>query len=95
MKQQWSWQDNDCDQPLGLVSIWPGEIPDYTKWEVEICDDSIEEWLYHYFDEPADFDRTYLENEKTKKNEAGANRDSHAPDYHSDVRHRDSLEVAS
>lgn len=50
-----------CEHPFGLVSIWPREIPDYTKWEVEICADSIEEWLYHYFKASADFDQTYLE----------------------------------
>ena len=52
-----------CEHPFGLVSIWPGgKVPDYTKWKVEICADSIEEWLYYYFKESAEFDQKYLKN---------------------------------
>lgn len=49
-----------CEHPFGLTSIWPNGIPDYSKWEVEICADSIEEWLYHYFCESEQRNQRYL-----------------------------------
>ncbi len=45
----------------GLRSIWPGSLPDYSKWTVDRCAGSIEEWLYHYFLESAEHDRRYIE----------------------------------
>lgn len=50
-----------CEHPFGVPSNWPGSVPDYSKWKVEQCADSIEEWLYHYFRESAEHDREYIE----------------------------------
>ncbi|MDB5338797.1 MAG: hypothetical protein JWN70_4416, partial [Planctomycetaceae bacterium] len=50
-----------CEHPFGLVSNWPRAVPDYSKWEVEQCADSIEEWLYYYFLESAEHDRLHIE----------------------------------
>ena len=50
-----------CEYPFGLPSNWPGSVPDYSKWTVERCADSIEEWLYHYFLDSAEHVRHYIE----------------------------------
>ncbi|MDX1930615.1 MAG: hypothetical protein SFV81_29090 [Pirellulaceae bacterium] len=50
-----------CEYPFGLRSIWPGSLPDYSKWTVDRCAGSIEEWLYHFFLESAEHDRRYIE----------------------------------
>ena len=50
-----------CEHPFGLPSNWPGGVPDHGKWRVELCADSIEEWLFHYFKDCAKHDRQYLE----------------------------------
>ena len=50
-----------CEHAFGVPSWWPGSVPDYSKWKVEQCADSIEEWLYHYFRESAEHDRKYIE----------------------------------
>jgi hypothetical protein len=49
------------EHPFGVPSWWPRSVPDYSKWKVEQCADSIEEWLYHYFRESAEHDRQYIE----------------------------------
>jgi len=49
-----------CKYTFGQPSIWP-RPPDYSKWEVTRCADSIEEWLYHYFLDSAEDDRRYIE----------------------------------
>jgi hypothetical protein len=49
-----------CEYPFGFPSTWP-RPPDYGKWTVELCADSIEEWLYHYFLDSAENDRRYIE----------------------------------
>ncbi len=38
-----------------------GKVPDYSKWEVQLCADSVEEWLFHFFAEASEHDRRYLE----------------------------------
>lgn len=51
-----------CEYPFGWPAIWPrGRVPDYSKWEVNRCADSIEEWLYHYFLDSAKQDQHYIE----------------------------------
>ncbi len=50
-----------CEHPFSLRSNWPGSLPDYSKWTVDRCADSIEEWLYHYFLDSAEDDRRYIE----------------------------------
>lgn len=50
-----------CDYPFGVPSNWPRAVPDYSKWEVEQCADSIEEWLYYYFLASAEHDRLHIE----------------------------------
>ena len=49
-----------CEHPFGMPSNWPGHVPDYSQWTVERCADSIEEWLYHYFQESAEHDVGYV-----------------------------------
>ncbi len=49
-----------CEHPFGMPSAWPGHVPDYSQWTVEQCADSIEEWLYHYFQESAEHDAGYV-----------------------------------
>lgn len=50
-----------CEHPFGVPSCWPGSrVPDYSKWVVEQCAASIEEWLYHYFRESAEHDQHYI-----------------------------------
>ena len=50
-----------CEHPFGLPSIWPVAVPDYSRWKVERCADSIEEWLYHYFLDTAEDYRHYID----------------------------------
>jgi hypothetical protein len=50
-----------CEHPFGQPSIWPVRVPDYSQWQVNLCADSIEVWLYHYFLESAEHDRRYIE----------------------------------
>ena len=48
--------------PFGRPSAWAsGEVPDYSQWEVQLCADSVEEWLFRFFNEASDQDRQYLE----------------------------------
>jgi hypothetical protein len=50
------------DNAFGLPSAWmSGKVPDHSKWEVQLCADSVEEWLFHFFTEAAEYDRQYLE----------------------------------
>ena len=53
-----------CGEPFGMVSCWMGKVPDYSEWEVQHCANSIEEWLYHFFQASAGHDRRYLESLK-------------------------------
>lgn len=51
-----------CEYPFGLPSNWPfRRVPDYRRWTVELCADSIEEWLYWYFLDTAEDYRLYIE----------------------------------
>ena len=51
-----------CEHPFGLPSNWPRRaVPDYNQWKVELCADSVEEWLYYYFLDSAEHDRHYIE----------------------------------
>ena len=55
-----------CDSPFGWLSIWPiakngsRSVPDYSDWIVDCCADTIEEWLYHFFVESAEYNRRYI-----------------------------------
>ena len=59
------------EHPFGLVSNWAGEVPDHSEWNVEICADSVEEWLYHYFIESAGCDQQYLHHLAPCREKAG------------------------
>lgn len=51
--------------PFGCPSAWAsGKVPDYSQWEVHLCADSVEEWLFHFFNEASEQDRQYLEHLK-------------------------------
>ena len=52
-----------CSQhAFGCRSAWmSGNVPDYSKWEVHLCADSVEEWLYHFFTEASEHDKQYLD----------------------------------
>lgn len=50
------------DHAFGCPSVWmSGQVPDYSEWKVQLCADSVEEWLFHFFTEAAEGDRQYLE----------------------------------
>jgi len=60
-----------CEHPFGLISCWPNGVPDYSKWIVESCADSIEEWLYHYFAECNLHNESYIANLNSYRLENG------------------------
>lgn len=48
--------------PFGCPSAWAsGKVPDYSEWKVQLCADSIEEWLFRLFNAASEQDRQYLE----------------------------------
>lgn len=49
-----------CEEAFGCPSDWPGEIPDFGKFEIKLCADSFDEWLTHYFLDSARDDAFYL-----------------------------------
>jgi hypothetical protein len=50
-----------CEEAFGCPSVWPGKVPDFSKFEVTQCADSFDEWLYYFFRESAEHDRQYLQ----------------------------------
>ena len=59
-----------CEEPFGLLTDWPlmtgdsRNVPDFSNWMVERCADTIEEWLYHFFNECAEHNRRYIDHLK-------------------------------
>lgn len=53
-----------CDHPFGMPSNWPNGAPDSSSWIVDLCADSIEEWLFHYFAECKLHNDSYVANLK-------------------------------
>jgi hypothetical protein len=51
-----------CEAPFGVRSVWgSGIVPDYSKFEVKLCADSFDDWLYFFFRDCEKDDRHYLE----------------------------------
>jgi len=49
-----------CEAAFGVPSVWH-TVPDFSKFEVELCADRLDEWLYYFFRESADHDRHYIQ----------------------------------
>jgi hypothetical protein len=49
-----------CESPFGKPSAW-AVVPEYSRFEVRLCADSFDEWLYYFFRDSEKGDRHYFE----------------------------------